>query len=518
MVVFLAFRNQTCSHQIRYRSCEFDSMDSTVEPSKPEALTAQAETRISTSRRAQRLNPDLLVAAAFVGDVAIVIGGLIFGFWLRFESGWINFGILSEQMLSDYWGLICVGAGFLLLAFGHLGLYDKRNLLRFRQVMLITFKAATFWLFAYLGVSLMLKFQPPISRIYVICSYLAVFSALLFWRYVLYSVLKRENVAEQLRQRILFLGWNAEAERLTNAIDVEPGHPYEIIGCLPPSEGFKLRPPPNVPMLGELNRLPNLLQHREADIVVLADLDWETTQIMNLADLCEKEFVQFKVIPSYFQILVSGLQLDTISGVPILGISQLPLDRLTNRILKRTVDLVGASAGLILCAPVMAILGAIIYLESPGPIFYRQVRTGRNGRDFEIIKLRSMRLDAETDGGVMWAKKDDPRRLRIGAFMREWNLDEIPQFWNVLKGEMSLVGPRPERPELIAKFKHQIPHYNARHASKPGITGWAQVNGLRGDTDLAARIRYDLFYLENWGLWLDFQIMAQTFFKRDNAY
>ena len=129
-----------------------------------------------------------------------------------------------------------------------------------------------------------------------------------------------------------------------------------------------------------------------------------------------------------------------------------------------------------------------------------------------------MRLNAEAAGGAQWAKKNDPRRLRIGAFLREWNLDEVPQFWNVLVGEMSLVGPRPERPELIADFKYSIPHYNARHACKPGMTGWAQVHGLRGDTDLAERVRYDLWYLENWSVWIDFQILILTFAHRKNAY
>jgi len=250
---------------------------------------------------------------------------------------------------------------------------------------------------------------------------------------------------------------------------------------------------------------------------VLADLGLCFEEIVSLSNLCEKELVQFKIIPSYFQILVSGLQLEPISGVPVLGVSELPLDRLFNRVLKRTVDIVGGAVGLILSVPIIVGCGILIYLESPGPVFYRQVRTGRNGRNFKLIKLRSMRLDAEK-GTACWTQKDDPRRLRIGAFLRKWNLDEVPQFWNVLKGEMSLVGPRPERPELIANFKHQIPHYNARLASKPGLTGWAQINGLRGDTSLVERVRYDLHYLENWSLWLDFQTMLLTFFKRQNAY
>jgi len=184
---------------------------------------------------------------------------------------------------------------------------------------------------------------------------------------------------------------------------------------------------------------------------------------------------------------------------------------------KRAVDIVGASVGLVLSVPLIAIFGAIVFWESPGPIFYRQRRLGLGGREFEILKIRSMKLDAEKNGRAGWTTKNDPRRLAIGAFMRKWNIDEVPQFWNVLMGDMSLVGPRPERPELIRNFKHEIPHYNARHNAIPGITGWAQVNGLRGDTDLTERIKCDLWYQENWSLMLDLQIMFMTFFKRDNA-
>jgi lipopolysaccharide/colanic/teichoic acid biosynthesis glycosyltransferase len=166
----------------------------------------------------------------------------------------------------------------------------------------------------------------------------------------------------------------------------------------------------------------------------------------------------------------------------------------------------------------MALFAALVYIESPGPVIYKQRRMGRNGHPFNIYKIRSMRVDAEAGKVVGWTVKDDPRRLRVGTFMRKWNIDEVPQFWNVLKGEMSLVGPRPERPELIANFKGEIPHYNARHNTKPGITGWAQIKGLRGDTDLEERIRADLYYLENWSILLDFQIMALTFRKQRNAY
>jgi len=156
--------------------------------------------------------------------------------------------------------------------------------------------------------------------------------------------------------------------------------------------------------------------------------------------------------------------------------------------------------------------------ESPGPAFYRQVRVGKNGQPFKIIKIRSMRVDAEKDTGACWCTEADPRRLAVGAFMRKYNIDELPQFWNVLKGEMSIVGPRPERPELIRNFKYEIHHYNIRHTVKPGITGWAQVNGWRGDTCLQSRIACDIEYIERWSLWTDFYICLRTVLATKNAY
>jgi len=177
----------------------------------------------------------------------------------------------------------------------------------------------------------------------------------------------------------------------------------------------------------------------------------------------------------------------------------------------------GALVGLVLFAPVITVFCLAVWMESRGPVFYRQRRIGLNGRPFEIYKIRSMRLDAEAAGSPGWTVKDDPRRLKIGSFMREWNIDELPQFFNVLCGEMSLVGPRPERPELIENFKEEIPHYNVRHNIKPGVTGWAQVNGLRGDTCLRERVKFDLDYIENWNFFLDLQIMVMTFFSRKGA-
>lgn len=477
-------------------------------------------------RALDRWSTDLANLLAMAGDLTMILSGLLVGFWLRFSSGliprtqtWWTSGDGSTVQFKDYRLLIGIGTAILLGTFISQDLYQRKNLLRYRRTTKIIVQSSFTWLIAYLGLSLALKFDPPISRIYVLLSFVCSLGSLLIWRYLFHRFLHLGTVARGLRQKVVFVGWNENAARLASAIQYDSAQPYDLLGFIsapsakaPDSANALLK------NLGPYPELSELLIREGVDIVILADLEIPTENILALTNLCERLLVQFKVIPSYFQIMVSGLALETVSGVPILGFEELPLDRMPNRILKRIVDIVGSIIGLVLAAPVIAVCGALVWKESPGPIFYRQVRTGRGGRNFKIIKLRSMRLDAEQVGGAQWAKKDDNRRLRIGAFLREWNLDEVPQFWNVLKGEMSLVGPRPERPELIQNFQFEIPHYNSRLASKPGLTGWAQVNGLRGDTDLAERVRYDLFYLENWSVWLDFQIMVMTLISRKNAY
>lgn len=491
---------------------------STVTLAQPRAAAPSKPVAAAAARHSKRA--DFLIAVSFLGDATMIMLGMMIGFWVRFVSGWIPVspGVKIPQM-ENYSTLMLVGTGFFLATFLHLGLYDHRHLLRFRRTGLIMLKSSIFWFCAYLGTSLALKFDPPISRIYASVSVVSCFSVLVLWRFLFAQLVQSETIACHLRQKVLLVGWTGDAHRLAAAIQEDPSHPYEIVGCVSSPHGvFRSDPMPGIKVLGDFDDINDLIKVGGVNILVVTDPELPNDKTMELNELCEREYIQFKKIPSYFQILVSGLQLETISGVPILGVTELPLDKLMNRFFKRTVDIVGALVGLCLSVPLVAILGAIVYLQSPGPIFYRQTRTGRNGQDFRIIKIRSMRLDAEADSGARWAQKDDPRRLPIGAFMREWNLDEIPQFWNVLKGDMSLVGPRPERPELIERFKTEIPHYNARHASKPGLTGWAQVHGLRGDTDLNMRVQYDLFYLENWSLFMDFQIMIMTFINRKNAY
>jgi exopolysaccharide biosynthesis polyprenyl glycosylphosphotransferase len=471
-------------------------------------------TRDHRSRRGRELGQQL-IAVAFGGDMLVILLSQLLTFYIRFETPFRDWGMNGRPDLIDYAGYILLAALFYIGMLCYGGVYDQRHLLKLRAVTAPILKWSVAWVGLILLGSFLVKFQPPISRVFCVMAWVITPSLLLLWRRLFGLALARTSVAAALRPRVVFVGWNHYAAHLARNFNLSQDSAYQVIGYIHGHADEKADP--SVAYLGSVEQAERIIASIPIDILILADLEYDRQRILQLASACERELIEFKVVPSYFQILVSGLHLETANGVPILGVSRLPLDRIINRILKRMLDIIGGLVGLILSLPVLCIFGAAVYLESPGPIFYRQRRSGRNGKPFDIVKIRSMRLDAEGDGKVGWTVQNDPRRLRIGAFMRKWNIDEVPQFWNVIKGEMSLVGPRPERPELVATFKHDVPHYNARHNAKPGITGWAQIHGLRGNTDLSERINYDLWYMENWTLILDLQIMFMTFFKHQNA-
>ena len=472
------------------------------------------------NKRTYPRTQNILLLVLFLGDILFAYVGLTMGYLLRVKSPLRYLGTEPTSInFEQYQPLIWLGTTFILLVMGFQGLYDARLLLRPHRSLAHIMRGIFFWIVAFLGFSLVFKMEPAISRYFVLLSAVTTFATLVAWRFSLYYALSNSTWRARLTQRVVIIGWSDEAERLVEAIDRDQNHPYEVVGVIAMDDNTLQNPRILLGerLLGRVDNVESLLRQNNTDIAVLADLNQPKERVMELMALCERLYVSLKIVPSFFQIFVSNLRMQTISGVPILGVEELPITKFYNQVLKRTLDLVGAVVGLLGSLPIIITLMIMIRRESPGPVIYRQVRTGLHGRPFTIYKLRSMRLDAETNG-AQWAKAEDPRRLRIGAFMREWNLDELPQFWNVLKGDMSLVGPRPERPELIKQFEHEIPHYNPRHEVRPGVTGWAQVNGLRGNTSLVDRIRYDLYYIENWSVWFDIQIMLLTFFKRDNAY
>ena len=494
------------------------------EANTPSALPLNNQESAATAgwhdtRSLPKMSVHAWVLATIAGDTLFVFCASLVAFWIRFAANFRIFGNLDELTLQQYAGYIVFGTITQVLTLAWMGVYDSKVLLRTSWLNTRIARGVLFWTMGFLAITLALKFQPGISRIYTALSGSCIMIALITWRTVLSNVLHQPSRLAALKQRTIFIGWNQDAQQLATELSRDASSGYNVVGWVNiNSENSATGPDSDLPYLGSVEQLDQILASQKADLVIMADLSGPREEILAVSNLCEREMVPFKVIPSCFQIFASGLHLETVGGTPILGVDRLPLDSSINLAFKRLFDIIGALVGLALFTPVMAIFAAIVYIESPGSVIYRQRRMGLNGKSFEILKIRSMKLNAEKETGARWCVQDDPRRLRIGAFMRKTNIDELPQFWNVLKGEMSLVGPRPERPELIRGFKHQIPHYNARHNAKPGMTGWAQVNGLRGDTDLTARIQCDLWYLENWNIFLDAQIMLQTFAKQKNAY
>jgi exopolysaccharide biosynthesis polyprenyl glycosylphosphotransferase len=466
--------------------------------------------------RSSRLRKVILPAWLVVGDAVFAFAGLSLAFALRYASPLGAIGIdVPDATYGAYLPLLLLGTAFLVAGYAQLSLYEERWLLRKYHSIALIVKGTTLWLAGYLGLALVLKFDPPISRLFVPIAYGSVLAVMFVWRSLFYELLLHSAFRPALRQRVAVLGWNDEARALAADLAADSAHPYHFCGAVTlPGEPE----PPDA--LGALDDLPAVLARHNLDILIAARTDLPRDQLLRVVDACERAYVEWKVIPSSFQILLSGLRLQTIGRLPVLGIEELAVNKLFNRVLKRLVDVVGATLGLVCAAPVVAVLAALVKRESPGgPVFFAQTRVGAGHRPFTLWKLRSMVPEAAAaDAAHGSTARGDARLLRIGAFMRRWNLDELPQFWNVLRGDMSLVGPRPERPYHVDRLSGEIAHYLPRHLVKPGMSGWAQVNGLRGDTSIAQRIQHDIYYIENWSLWLDVQILLLTFVRWKNAY
>ena len=459
----------------------------------------------------------LIPLALLAGDIAVVFAAFSVAWLLRYASPLGRLGIpVPDARFTDYLPLLLLGTAFLTAAYLQQDLYSERLLLRKLRSLGLIFRGTVLWLAGYLALSLVLRFDPPISRWFVILVALTVLGFMTAWRIGVYAWLTQRGRIERLQRRTAMLGWTPDAAALVADLQRAATHPLRPIGWIrlpgdgPGPEGF--------PELGTLNNLPRILREQQVDAVIAARTDLPAEDLRFAMESCEASFVEWKVVPSSFQILTSGLRLDTVGRVPILGVEDLAIHRPLHRLAKRMFDLAGASVGLALSAPWILVLSVVIRRESPGaPALFTQQRIGAGQRPFVLYKLRSMHPEAPAvDHLHQSTPVNDPRLLRIGAWMRRWNLDELPQFWNVLKGDMSLVGPRPERPIHVARLSSAIPHYLPRHLVKPGLTGWAQVNGLRGEGDLARRIQHDIAYIENWSLLGDVQILLLTLVRWKN--
>jgi exopolysaccharide biosynthesis polyprenyl glycosylphosphotransferase len=292
---------------------------------------------------------------------------------------------------------------------------------------------------------------------------------------------------------------------------------FRIAGYLRNGEESKLDA---LPCLGTIDEAERVVREHEIDHVFVALPHASSEAMTALLDRLVRVCLSIHVVPDLLQFMVLRSRVEDIDGLPTINLSETPLEG-WSRVIKRGFDLVITSVALIVFSPLMLAVAIAIWLEDRGPIFYRQVRMGLDGKPFEIVKFRSMRVGAENETGAKWAERDDPRRTRVGRLIRAWSLDELPQLFNVLLGDMSVVGPRPERPQFVEQFRAEFPQYMLRHKVRAGMTGWAQVHGWRGNTSIRMRIEHDLYYIENWSLMLDMKILFMTVvhgLRHENAY
>jgi len=333
------------------------------------------------------------------------------------------------------------------------------------------------------------------------------------------TVLRRFRLSGHNLQRILVVGAGALGKEVAEKLLVHRELGFQVAGFLDDDPGKAKLNYEGLRVLGTLDEVEEILSREKIDQVFVALPVEAHRKTLRVLRAVAKECVEVRLVPDVLQYATLQAKLEDLDGTPVINLSQVPLQGWAT-LIKRALDLGFATAALLALLPLFPLVALAIWLEDRGPIFYRQERMGLDGRPFQILKLRSMRVGAESSTGPVWAVQDDPRRTRVGAFFRRWSIDELPQIWNVIKGNMSIVGPRPERPAFVQEFKERLPQYMLRHKVKSGITGWAQVHGWRGNTSIKKRLQYDLYYIENWSLKLDLKILWMTlrYGLRHNAY
>lgn len=322
------------------------------------------------------------------------------------------------------------------------------------------------------------------------------------------------------QKHVLLIGYSRAAEGFIDRVSVNPEWGYHVQGILDDHRpaGFAYK---KVQVLGPTNHLEDFLASNTLDEIAITLSIKEYSNLEQIVAACEKSGVHTKFIPDYNNIIPTIPYMEDLQGLPVIHIRHVPLTGVFNATMKRIVDLAGALFGLIVFSPLMLVTALLIKITSPGPVLFSQERIGLHNRPFKMYKFRSMEVQAPEKEKSEWTTKRDPRVTPIGRVIRKTSIDEMPQLFNVLFGSMSLVGPRPERPYFVERFKEEIPRYMIKHQVRPGMTGWAQVNGYRGDTSITKRIEHDLYYIENWTLGFDFKILFLTFFKgfiNKNAY
>lgn len=455
-----------------------------------------------------------------VMDAIITMVSYALAYFIKFYI--INAGLLGIGVLpvDYYFKMLWVIVPAYMLLYYYCDVYGpKRTHKQSKEIYAIikanTVGMALFIIFLYVFIR-----EIHISRTMMALFYGLNIAIMTCSRLVLRKTLRSMRKRGYNMKHVLLVGYSRAAEQYIDRLQWNPQWGYSIYGVLddtvPGGTLYK-----GVKVLGEVNLLYDLLpQNRMDEIVITLDLK-DYDRLEEIVNACEKFGVHTKFVPDYDKVIPTRPYTEDLMGMPVINIRYVPLASTGNMVIKRLMDICGSLLGIIISSPVLLIAALLVKISSPGPIIFKQERVGLHNKPFYMYKFRSMKLQSEESEKKAWTVKDDPRVTGIGKFLRRTSLDELPQLFNILKGDMSLVGPRPERPLFVEKFMEEIPRYMVKHQVRPGLTGWAQVNGLRGDTSIRKRIDYDIYYIENWSISFDLKIIFLTFFTgfiNKNAY
>ncbi|MDO4632292.1 MAG: undecaprenyl-phosphate glucose phosphotransferase [Eubacteriales bacterium] len=449
-------------------------------------------------------------------DALIIMVSYMLAWFLQIKLRSRNVGVLPVEtyMLA----LLPLVPGMLLL-YSAVQLYSPKRVSGRRRELWKIIKANGLGLILFLAAAMLVK-QLDFSRGLVFTFFGFNLVAESVERMVIRLVLHRLRSRGMNQKHILLVGYGRSAKEYIDRIIENPQWGYHIHGILDDnvdcSTTYK-----NIHVIGSTDELTEILEANQFDEIAITLGLNEYDKLEHIVALCEKSGVHTKFIPDYSNIIPTKPYTEDLMGLPVINIRYVPLSNTFSMLAKRVFDIAGASVSLVLFSPVMLMAACLIKLTSPGPLIYKQERVGLHNQPFVMYKFRSMGVQKPSSEKTQWTVKNDPRVTPVGKFLRKTSIDELPQLINVLKGEMSLIGPRPERPQFVEKFREEIPRYMVKHQVRPGMTGWAQVNGFRGDTSIRKRIDCDLYYIENWTMGLDIKILFLTVYKgfiNKNAY
>ncbi len=458
-----------------------------------------------------------------VMDAVVVIVSYAFAWWFKFSSGFVDkeIGVLSFEFYMR--ALILIVPLYILLYYAF-NLYTPKRVqgrrLEFSNIVL----ANTVGLLILMaGFFLALSYSEQLKN----------FSRSMFIYFFMINIVLEEIERLMIRaflrsirkngynqKHILLVGYSKAAEQYIDRIKQNPQWGYNIRGILDDNiaRGTMYK---GVKVIGSVGNLSYILPENKLDEIAITLGLEEYYKLEKIVAECEKSGVHTKFIPDYGNIIPTRPYTEDLLGLPVINIRYVPLSNTFNALIKRLTDIIGSIICIIIFSPIMLTSAVLVKMTSKGPLIFKQERVGLHNKPFQMYKFRTMYVQTEEEEKKGWTQKNDPRVTSVGRFLRKTSLDEFPQLFNVLKGDMSLVGPRPERPQYVEKFREEIPRYMIKHQVRPGMTGWAQVNGYRGDTSIRKRIEHDLYYIENWTLGLDIKILFLTVFKgfiNKNAY